>query len=148
VGEALVARLARDLPDAATIVAVDATLPPRLPPGVEPAEGDIGAAAFLGEVCAEPFDVFFHLAAVPGGVAERDNGLARRVNVEASTTLLDHLSAQPNPARLVFASSIGVFGTPLPKAAVDDNTLPLPTMSYGAPSRHLDFDVKMAGRAF
>lgn len=132
VGEALVARLARDLPDAATIVAVDATLPPVLPPGVERAAGDICAASFLDEVCAEPFDIFFHLAAVPGGAAERDNGLARRVNVEASTSLLDRLAAQRKPARFVFASSIGVFGTPLPKTAVDDTTLPLPTMSYGA----------------
>ena len=132
VGEALVARLVRELPDATTIVAIDATLPALLPPGVKRAEGEICAAGFLGEVCAEPFDVFFHLAAVPGGVAERDNALARRVNVEASVALLERLAAQPKPARLVFASSIGVFGTPLPKMPVDDNTLPLPTMSYGA----------------
>jgi nucleoside-diphosphate-sugar epimerase len=132
VGEALVARLAEIHRNAARIVAIDATLPSRLPDGVERAEGDICDPGFLGEICARPFDIFFHLAAVPGGVAERDNALARRVNVEASTALLDRLAAQPKPARLVFASSIGVFGTPLPKTAVDDATLPLPTMSYGA----------------
>ena len=131
VGEALVARLALDLPDAATIVAIDATLPSLLPAGVGRAEGDICDARFLDEVFAQPFDIFFHLAALPGGATEQNPPLGWRVNVEASTALLERLAAESKAARLVFASSIGVFGTPLPKVVVDDNTLPLPTMSYG-----------------
>lgn len=135
VGEALVAGLAHGVnrqPGAVDIVAIDATLPSALPQGVVRAEGDICAGRFLDEVCATPFDLFFHLAAVPGGVAEKNTALAWRVNVEASAALLDRLAAQPKPARLIFASSIGVFGTPLPRTAVDDDTLPLATMSYGA----------------
>ena len=135
VGDGLVARLAqvsRTRPDAADIVAIDTTLPSRLPLGVARAEGDICDARFLDQVCAEPFDVFFHLAALPGGASEQNRRLGWQVNVEASASLLERLAAQSKPARLVFASSIGVFGTPLPKAAVDDNTLPLPTMSYGS----------------
>mgnify|MGYP000138488123 CR=1 FL=1 len=46
--------------------------------------------------------------------------------------LLDLLSRQKEPARLVFASSIAVFGVPLPRDKVDDETLPLPTLAYGA----------------
>lgn len=131
VGEALVARLALDLSDAAPIVAIDASLPALLPTGVVRAEGDICDARFLNKVCADPFDVFFHLAALPGGATEQNPHLGWQVNVEASVMLFDRLAAQPTPARVVFASSIGVFGTPLPRTAVDDNTLPLPTMSYG-----------------
>ena len=134
VGEALVARLAQasgTRPDPPDIVAIDAGLPSSLPSGVVRAEGDICEAHFLDRICAVPFDVLFHLAAVPGGVAENDYRLAWRVNVEASVALLERIAAQPRPARLIFASSIGVFGTPLPRAAVDDDTLPLPTMSYG-----------------
>ena len=135
VGDRLVTRLAqftRTRADAATIVAIDASLPALLPPGVVRAEGDICDARFLEKVCADPYDVFFHLAALPGGAVEQTPRRGWQVNVEASVMLLERLAAQPKAARLVFASSIGVFGTPLPKVAVDDNTLPLPTMSYGA----------------
>jgi len=135
VGVGLIARLAeisKSRIDDATVVAIDATLPGLLPPGVARAEGDICDARFLDKVCADPFDVFVHLAALPGGAAEQNPRLGWQVNVEASATLLERLAAQSKPARLVFASSIGVFGTPLPKTSVDDDTLPLPTMSYGA----------------
>jgi nucleoside-diphosphate-sugar epimerase len=51
--------------------------------------------------------------------------------VEATAGIFEALARQVTPARVVFASSIGVFGVPLPKDKVDDETLPLPTMSYG-----------------
>ena len=136
VGAALVGRLVRDgVPGAAGrphVVAIDARLPAGLPAGVERVEGDLTDAAFRDPLFSVPFDLFFHLAAVPGGAAETDYRLGWRVNVEASVAILERLAAQAKPARLVFASSIGVFGTPLPADRVDDDTLPLPTMSYGA----------------
>lgn len=129
VGAALLGRLARE--GGAQIVAVDARLGETLPAGVRRAEGDLTDPAFLGALFAEPFDAFFHLAAVPGGAAERDYRAGWRVNVEASVAILEALAAQARPARLVFASSIAVFGAPLPAGGVDDDTLPLPSMSYG-----------------
>lgn len=136
VGAALVKRLAveglRGAGTAASIVAVDHASPYDPTTGVERLEGDICSPALLDRLLAEPVDVFFHLAAVPGGAAEADHALGWRVNVDATVAILDRLSRQPRPARLVFASSIGVFGAPLPADKVDDETLPLPTMSYGA----------------
>jgi len=134
VGAALVARLARDglrgVP--ASVVAVDARLPEALPAGVRRAEGDLCDKAFIDGLFAEPFDAFFHLAAVPGGAAERDYRLGWKVNIDATVAIIEALAAQQAPARLVFASSIAVFGAPLPQDGVDDGTLPLPAMSYGA----------------
>lgn len=134
VGTALVARLAAGELGGrpSRVVAIDARLPETLPAGVERAEGDICDPAFLARPFAEPFDVFFHLAAVPGGAAERDYRAGWKVNVEATVAILEALAAQAKPARLVFASSIAVFGAPLSQSGVDDETLPLPSMSYGA----------------
>lgn len=130
VGGALVAALAARH-GAAQIVAVDTRLP-ALPAGTARAEGDLADTAFRDGLFARQFDQIFHLAAIPGGAAARDYALGWRVNVEATVAILEALAAQERPARLVFASSVGVFGVPLPKDRVDDETLPLPTLSYGA----------------
>jgi D-erythronate 2-dehydrogenase len=76
-------------------------------------------------------DVVFHLAAVPGGAAERDYDASRRINLDATLAMLDVLAHRAAPARLVYASSIAVFGEPLP-AIIDDETSPRPTLTYGA----------------
>ncbi|MQB45936.1 NAD-dependent epimerase/dehydratase family protein [Rhizobium sp. ICMP 5592] len=136
VGSALVSVLAKgDLKDAGLgveLVAIDAQLPTSLPEAIERAEGDLADTGFLEQTFSRPFDVFYHLAAIPGGAAARDYDLGWRVNVEASVAVLKRLALQEKPARFVFASSIGVFGIPLPTGKVNDETLPLPTMSYGA----------------
>jgi nucleoside-diphosphate-sugar epimerase len=131
VGGALAAALAARHGAAAQIVAVDTRLP-ALPSAVACIEGDLADPAFRDGLFARPFDLLFHLAAIPGGAAARDYALGWRVNVEATIGILEALAAQAKPARLVFSSSIGVFGVPLPADRVDDGTLPLPSMSYGA----------------
>jgi len=138
VGSALVERLsALDRlqaggSDIAEIVAVDARLPDHSNPKVRALAGDLTDAAFRAALLAEPVDVLFHLAAVPGGAAAADYRLGWTVNVEAVVGLFEALALQERPARLVFSSSIGVFGVPLPADKVDDDTLPVATMSYGA----------------
>jgi D-erythronate 2-dehydrogenase len=93
--------------------------------------GDIADERFLADLLADA-DLVFHLAAVLGGAAEQDPALARRVNVEAPQRMLEMLRAARACPRFVFASSIAVFGPPLPSDCVDDRTWPLPTMVYGA----------------
>jgi nucleoside-diphosphate-sugar epimerase len=75
-------------------------------------------------------DVIFHLASLPGGASERDYEASRAVNLEASLQLLEKLASRTRPARFVYASSVAVFGEPLPPR-IDDATLTLPTMTYG-----------------
>lgn len=135
-GSALVAALARSgaLPDGRAVtrlVAADARLGDT-PGGVERREGDLADPVFQAEVLADAADVVVHLAALPSGAVIADPARGRVVNVEACFALFDRLARQRRPPRLVFASSIAVFGVPLPARAVDDDTLPLPTLSYGA----------------
>jgi nucleoside-diphosphate-sugar epimerase len=66
-----------------------ALLDRRLPPtaGAQTMEGDLGHAATRERIAGFAPDVVFHLAAVPGGAAEADYGLGRRVNLQATLAL-------------------------------------------------------------
>lgn len=86
----------------------------------------------------EPFDVVFHLASAVSGECEADFELGLRSNLDSTRALLDALRARVEagaaPAKLVFSSSIAVFGPdpayPFPEI-VGDDTLPMPQTSYG-----------------
>lgn len=93
--------------------------------------GSIADAGVLEQALAEPVDVVFHLASVPGGAAEAAPDLGRRVNVDATAQLLALLREQGDRPRFVFASTVAVYGDPLP-AVVDEQTPPRPALSYGA----------------
>lgn len=105
-------------------------------PQVRWLQGSFASPALLQQALATPADLVFHLAAVPSGRSEQDPALAVDVNVLGMLRLLDALKAQPDDAqgrrpRLVFASSIAVYGKPQ-VALVTDDTLPQPTLTYGA----------------
>jgi nucleoside-diphosphate-sugar epimerase len=86
----------------------------------------------------ECFDGVFHLASAVSGECEADFELGLRSNLDSTRALLDALRAQTEsgaaPARLVFSSSVAVYGpdpaVPLPDMVADD-TLPAPQTSYG-----------------
>jgi nucleoside-diphosphate-sugar epimerase len=100
--------------------------------------GDIADPPLLGQLFAEPLDAIFHLAGVVSGAAESDFALGKRVNLDATIALLERCRAQAERGgpvvRFVYASSIAVFGVPLPRR-IDDATAPAPTLSYGAHKR-------------
>lgn len=105
------------------------------PAGVLQLTGDIGDSAWLRSAFAgQDLDVIFHLASIPGGIAEQDYSLARRVNLDATQTLLELGQAQVERGggapTFVFASSIAVFGQMPP--LVTDETPTSPQMTYGA----------------
>lgn len=104
-------------------------------PQVRWLKGSFADAALLQQALQEPADLVFHLAAVPSGRSEQDPALAVEVNVLGMLRLLDALKAQGvqtgKPPRLVFASSIAVYGKPQVPLVTDD-TLPQPTLTYGA----------------
>ena len=86
----------------------------------------------------ETFDGIFHLASAVSGECEADFDLGMASNLDSTRALLDALRHRVNqgaaPTRLVFSSSIAVFG-PDPAnafpALVGDDTLPTPQTSYG-----------------
>lgn len=71
-----------------------------------------------------------HLAAVVSGTAEADFDLGMRVNLDGARNLLETVRAQGHAPRMLFSSSIAVFGGNLP-AVVSDATTPTPQGSYG-----------------
>jgi nucleoside-diphosphate-sugar epimerase len=92
--------------------------------------GDISVPALLKHVLATDTDVMFHLAAVVSGAAEADFDLGMRVNLDGTRALLDACRTQRAQVKLVFASSVAVFGGALP-AVVTDETAATPVSSYG-----------------
>jgi D-erythronate 2-dehydrogenase len=104
-------------------------------------EGDLCKRAFMADVLGRRADIVYHLAGVLGGAAEANYPLSRKVNVDASLNLLEALRDERDPPRVVFASSIAVFGPPLP-AVIDDDTIPVPVMHYGGQKRMVEVAIE------
>lgn len=92
--------------------------------------GSIASAALRAEAYAQPVDVVFHLASVPGGAAEQHYEAGRDINLLSTLSLLEDLRGQPRPPRFVFASSVAVYGGDLP-ATMDEHAPTRPGLSYG-----------------
>lgn len=102
---------------------------------VESLTGDIADANSVQRAIGDDTDSIFHLAAVVSGEAEQNFDLGMRVNVDGARTVLDacrtlHL-AKGQPPKVVFTSSLAVFGGSLPEPVPDDQAL-TPQNSYGA----------------
>ncbi|HEX2543025.1 MAG TPA: NAD-dependent epimerase/dehydratase family protein [Caldimonas sp.] len=112
-------------------------------------DGDIADPDHVARLFADQIDRVFHLAGIPSGATEADYAAGRRVNVDATTLLLRQCRHQverggPVP-RFVYASSIAVFGVPLP-ARIDDATVPAPSLAYGTQKRTSELLVDEATR--
>jgi D-erythronate 2-dehydrogenase len=99
-------------------------------PRVSNRAGDIGDPATVAALVDKDTGVVVHLAAVVSGTAEADFDLGMRVNLDGTRNLLDACRAVGHRPRLLFSSSIAVFGGDLP-AVVTDATTPTPQGSYG-----------------
>lgn len=90
---------------------------------------DHGTAAPL--VAAKP-DVIFHLAAIVSGEAEAEFDKGYRINLDGTRFLIDAIRAIGGGyrPRLVFTSSIAVFGAPFPDK-IGDEFMHTPLTSYG-----------------
>jgi nucleoside-diphosphate-sugar epimerase len=92
--------------------------------------GDISDPALLRSVVDADTGAIFHLAAIVSGMAEADFDLGMKINVDATRTLLELCRAQGNRPRVVFTSSVAVFGGDLP-SVLNDTTALNPQTSYG-----------------
>jgi nucleoside-diphosphate-sugar epimerase len=104
--------------------------PEKFSGAVEAVAGDIADPAALRTLVAVRPDVIFHLAAVVSAEAELDFEKGMRINLDGSRALLEAVRAVGYRPRLVFTSSIAVFGAPFPDAIADDFHL-TPLTSYG-----------------
>jgi nucleoside-diphosphate-sugar epimerase len=79
---------------------------------------------------ADKPDIIFHLAAIVSGEAEQDFDKGYRINLDGTRFLLEAIRAAAYVPRLVFTSSVAVFGSPLPDPIPDEHHL-TPLTSYG-----------------
>jgi len=122
---------APDVPDVATIVAVDTAVGGINDPRVQWRTGTITDGRFTHSVVEDGVDLVYHLAAVVSGQAEAEFDLGMRVNVDATRALLEACRRLGKPPRFVFSSTLAVFGGPLP-AVVPEDAAVVPQSSYGS----------------
>jgi nucleoside-diphosphate-sugar epimerase len=137
IGRKLSARLVKDgglngqVIDRLTLIDVVA---PEKPAGftgaVELSPSDLSVPGAAAKPVAGRPDVIFHLAGVVSGEAETDFEKGYRVNLDGSRALLEAIRAAGYKPKVVFTSSIAVFGAPFPEAIPDDFHL-TPLTSYG-----------------
>jgi len=139
IGCKLTERLARDgaingAPiEALTLLDV---VPPTKPTGfagkVETAAADLAAPGEAAKAIAGRPQTIFHLAGVVSGEAELDFDKGYHVNLDGMRALLEAVRAAGDGyrPRLVYTSSIAVFGAPFPQSIPDDFHL-TPLTSYG-----------------
>jgi nucleoside-diphosphate-sugar epimerase len=138
VGRKLVDRLSRDGVLAgegiAHAVLADVVAPPTPAGGfeVETVTADLAEPGVARELLSGLPDVVFHLAAVVSGEAEADLEKGYRTNLDGTRLLLDAVrtAGRRYRPRVVFTSSIAVFGPPYPEAIGDDFAT-APLTSYG-----------------
>lgn len=99
--------------------------------------GNLSVAAEGAALAAERFDVIYFLASIVSGEAETNFDLGWQTNLWPMWHFLEALRAQHRATngtyvpRVVFTSSIAVFGGPYPDK-IDDDFLASPQTSYGA----------------
>jgi nucleoside-diphosphate-sugar epimerase len=139
IGRKLVARLVNDGAlngkPIETLTLIDVSVPQqpeKFSARVATAAADIADPAAARAAVAGRPDVIFHLAAVVSGEAELDFEKGTRVNLDGSRAIIEAIRTAGGGyrPRVVFTSSIAVFGAPFPEAIADDFHL-TPLTSYG-----------------
>ena len=141
IGAKLTRRLAADPVlagrDIARLTLVD-VVEPKVPQALEglaaSVVADLSEAGSAERLIAMRPDMIFHLAAIVSGEAEANFDKGYRINLDGTRALFEairrHGIKQPYKPRVLFASSIAVFGAPFPDKIYDE-FLTAPLTSYG-----------------
>jgi D-erythronate 2-dehydrogenase len=137
-GSKLIARLAaeghiggREVKHLTRVDAVLAPPPPTSPFPIETQMSDVSSQAGLQKHIAARPDLIFHLAAIVSGEAEEDFEKGYRINLDGTRYLLEEIRGIENyKPKVIFTSSIAVFGAPFPEK-ISDTFFTTPLTSYG-----------------
>jgi nucleoside-diphosphate-sugar epimerase len=117
-----------------TLADIVAAETPAFAGAVETLAVDVSDAAVAARLVGKRPDLIFHLAAIVSGEAEADFEKGYRINLDGTRYLLEAIRLEgakaPYKPRLVFTSSIAVFGAPFPDA-IGDEFFSTPLTSYG-----------------
>ncbi|MCF3947650.1 SDR family oxidoreductase [Acidiphilium sp. AL] len=113
---------------------VDPAVPPGAATAIETRAADLSLPGVAESLVAARPDLIFHLAGIVSGEAEANFAKGYRVNLDGTHLLFEAIRAEaaraPYRPRLVFTSSIAVFGAPFP-ARIGDEFFTTPLTSYG-----------------
>jgi D-erythronate 2-dehydrogenase len=124
----------KELTALSLIDAIEPEKPARFSKNVSLAVTDLSVPGTAAKLVAARPDVIFHLAAVVSGEAEADFDKGYRVNLDGTRQLFEAIRQEgmkaPYNPRVVFTSSIAVFGAPFPEV-IGDEFFTTPLTSYG-----------------
>ena len=113
---------------------IDAVAPPQLAASTQIVSGDFSGQGFAERLVGQRPDIIFHLAAIVSGEAEADFEKGYRINLDGTRQLFEAIRLEglkaPYVPKVIFASSIAVFGAPFPQQIPDDY-FTTPLTSYG-----------------
>ncbi len=118
------------------MVLFDVAMPPQPIPGLDDKRvaikaGDIADKKTIQGLVDRPDISVFHMASIVSGHGEQDFDLAMKVNLDGHLYLLEALRASGSKPKIVFASSVAVFGGPSMPKTVTDSTKQTPQTTYG-----------------
>lgn len=121
--------------DRLTLVDVIApAVPPALASVGKPLAVDLSQPGEAERLVETRPDLVFHLAAIVSGEAEADFDKGYRVNLDGTRALFEAIrhegQREPYAPKVIFASSIAVFGEPFPEK-IGDEFFTTPLTSYG-----------------
>ncbi|HTM61269.1 MAG TPA: D-erythronate dehydrogenase [Burkholderiales bacterium] len=109
---------------------VVAPRPPQASFKVRTMVSDVSSPGEADKLVASKPGLIFHLAAIVSGEAEADFEKGYRINLDGTRLLFEAIRKAAYRPRVVFTSSIAVFGAPFPEA-IGDEFLNAPLTSYG-----------------
>jgi nucleoside-diphosphate-sugar epimerase len=115
------------------LVLMDVAEAPDLPKDkrVQFVAGEVYDPALIGKLISGDTNSVFHFAAIVSAGAEADFELGYKVNLDGTRVVLEACRALKTPPRVVFTSSVAVYGGDMPKVITDEQKL-TPQTSYGA----------------
>jgi D-erythronate 2-dehydrogenase len=136
-GRKLMQRLAKGVEglNVSEVIRHDVVLSPAPPQAAFPTQtfmGDLSIAGEAEKLVASRPDLIFHLAAIVSGEAEANFEKGYAINMDGTRNLFEAIRKQGGGycPRIIFTSSIAVFGSPFPEA-IGDEFLTAPLTSYG-----------------
>jgi len=118
-----------------SLVLFDAQVPDELPDGLDDrvslAAGDISDRGQVTALIDRDDIAVFHLASVVSAGGEQDFDLTMRVNFDGGLNVLEACRARDSVPKVVFASSLAVFGGEALPDTVNDMTRVTPLTTYG-----------------
>lgn len=109
---------------------VPASAPPASDVKIRARVGDLSMPGVIDSLIEKRPEVVFHLAGIVSGESESNLELGYRVNLDGTRALFDAIRLAGYGPRVVYTSSIAVFGAPFPEVIYDDFQQ-VPLTSYG-----------------